>query len=76
MLCRNRTTGITSQDFIIDGVTFSMYDVGGQKNERKKWIHCFDDVSAILFVAALSEYDQVRLLKCRISSMKLPCFSH
>jgi hypothetical protein len=36
-----------------------MYDVGGQQNERKKWIHCFDDVSAVLFIAALSEYDQV-----------------
>jgi len=34
------------------------YDVGGQRNERKKWIHCFDDVTAVIFVAALSEYDQ------------------
>lgn len=35
-----------------------MYDVGGQRNERKKWIHCFDNVTAVIFVAALSEYDQ------------------
>lgn len=35
-----------------------MYDVGGQRNERKKWIHCFDDVTAIIFVASASEYDQ------------------
>jgi hypothetical protein len=34
-----------------------MYDVGGQKNERKKWMHCFDNVHAVMFVAALSEYD-------------------
>ena len=37
---------------------FEMYDVGGQRNERKKWIHCFDNVTAVIFVAALSEYDQ------------------
>lgn len=36
-----------------------MYDVGGQRNERKKWIHCFDEVTAVIFVAAISEYDQV-----------------
>ena len=42
----------------IDGSTFEMYDVGGQRNERKKWIHCFDNVTAVIFVAALSEYDQ------------------
>jgi len=32
--------------------------VGGQRNERKKWIHCFEDVTAVLFLAALSAYDQ------------------
>lgn len=39
--------------------THSIFDVGGQRNERKKWIHCFDDVTAVIFVAAISEYDQV-----------------
>jgi hypothetical protein len=34
-----------------------MYDVGGQRNERRKWIHHFDDVQAIIYVAAINEYD-------------------
>lgn len=34
-------------------------DVGGQRSERRKWIHCFSDVSVTMFLAALSEYDQV-----------------
>lgn len=36
-----------------------MFDVGGQRNERKKWIHCFEGVHAVIFVAAISEYNQV-----------------
>ena len=33
-------------------------DVGGRKSERRKWIHCFQDVTSILFLVALSGYDQ------------------
>ena len=39
-----------------------MLDVGGQRSERRKWIHCFDDVKAIIFLTAINEYDQVSLL--------------
>jgi len=56
---RVRTTGIVQSDFIIKSMNFSMFDVGGQRNERRKWIHAFDNVNAVVFVAALSEYDQV-----------------
>eukprot|EP00953_Heterococcus_sp_UTEX-ZZ885_P021544 12013-Heterococcus_DN1.PRE.1 len=59
LYARVRTTGIVTERYVIDGSTFEMYDVGGQRNERKKWIHCFDNVTAVIFVAALSEYDQV-----------------
>jgi len=34
-----------------------MFDVGGQRSERKKWIHCFEGVTAIIFFVAMSEYD-------------------
>lgn len=42
-------------------VSLSMFDVGGQRSERKKWIHCFEAVTSIIFCVALSEYDQVLL---------------
>lgn len=58
LYARVRTSGIVEEKYQIDGAQFVMYDVGGQRNERKKWIHCFEDVTAVIFVAALSEYDQ------------------
>lgn len=57
--CRVRTTGIVENRFTIDDNQFLMVDVGGQRNERKKWIHCFEGVTAVIYVAALSEYDMV-----------------
>ncbi len=36
-----------------------MVDVGGQRSERRKWIHCFENVTSIIFLVALSEYDQI-----------------
>lgn len=59
LLCRSRTTGIVETVLDIDSSEFHIFDVGGQRNERRKWIHCFDEVTAVIFVAALSEFDQV-----------------
>ena len=36
-----------------------MFDVGGQRDERRKWIQCFNDVTAIIYVASSSSYDMV-----------------
>jgi len=55
---RIRTTGITETNFEIEGSHFQMMDVGGQRNERKKWIHSFQNVTAVIFVAAISGFDQ------------------
>ncbi|KAI8889004.1 G protein alpha subunit [Backusella circina FSU 941] len=56
---RVKTTGISETKFIIGELTYRMFDVGGQRSERKKWIHCFENVTAIIFMVAISEYDQV-----------------
>jgi len=57
--CRVKTTGIVEAKFTISGMKFLLVDVGGQRNERKKWIHSFEGVTAVIFVAAMSEFDQV-----------------
>uniref|UniRef100_A0A8C7T8R2 Guanine nucleotide-binding protein subunit alpha n=1 Tax=Oncorhynchus mykiss TaxID=8022 RepID=A0A8C7T8R2_ONCMY len=53
------TTGIIEYPFDLQSVVFRMVDVGGQRSERRKWIHCFENVTSIMFLVALSEYDQV-----------------
>lgn len=58
---RKKTSGIFDFRFPMGGLNIHMFDVGGQRSERKKWIHCFDNVTLIIFCVALSEYDQVLL---------------
>ncbi|XP_033894122.2 guanine nucleotide-binding protein G(o) subunit alpha-like [Acipenser ruthenus] len=58
---RLRTTGIIETQFKVNHLVFRMYDVGGQRTERRKWIGCFEEVRAVLFVVALSGYDMTLL---------------
>jgi len=56
---RVKTTGITETTFLVGDLTYKIFDVGGQRSERKKWIHCFENVTALVFLVSLSEYDQM-----------------
>ncbi|KAJ3436615.1 guanine nucleotide-binding protein g(o) subunit alpha [Anaeramoeba flamelloides] len=67
---RTRTTGIFDIDFAYDNLKFRLWDVGGQRNERRKWIHCFQDVTSVLFVTSLSEYDQKLFEDSSVSRIK------
>ncbi|XP_077126883.1 guanine nucleotide-binding protein subunit alpha-15 isoform X1 [Ranitomeya variabilis] len=55
---RMPTTGINEYSFQVEKVNLRLVDVGGQKSERKKWIHCFEKVNCLIYLASLSEYDQ------------------
>lgn len=55
---RMRSVGIEEAEFKFQDMNFRMIDVGGQRSERRKWIHCFQDViNATVYCASLSEYD-------------------
>ncbi|KAJ0170175.1 hypothetical protein K1T71_014103 [Dendrolimus kikuchii] len=64
--CRRKTTGIQKIEFKVKvpksmhgGVQdFWMFDVGGQRGERKKWIQVFEGIHAIWFLVACSDFDQ------------------
>lgn len=55
---RVKTTGITEVKFIVRDLVYRVFDVGGQRSERKKWIHCFEGVQCLIFIVAISEFDQ------------------
>ncbi|XP_075707211.1 guanine nucleotide-binding protein subunit alpha-15-like [Rhinoderma darwinii] len=55
---RMPTTGINEYSFTVERCNLRLVDVGGQKSERKKWIHCFENVNCLIYLASLSEYDQ------------------
>uniref|UniRef100_UPI00358E91E9 guanine nucleotide-binding protein G(s) subunit alpha-like isoform X3 n=1 Tax=Myxine glutinosa TaxID=7769 RepID=UPI00358E91E9 len=57
--CRVLTSDIFETRFQVDKVKFHMFDVGGQRDKRLKWIQCFNDVTAIIFVVACSSYNMV-----------------
>lgn len=59
---RIKTTGITEKTFRIsdnsDTRIWRTFDVGGTRSERKKWIHCFENVSMVVFTVDIGAYDQ------------------
>ncbi|CAK5278944.1 unnamed protein product [Mycena citricolor] len=66
---RLKSTAIIETRFMMGDLSIHMFDVGGQRSERKKWIHCFESVTSIIFCTALSEYDQVLEEERRVNRM-------
>lgn len=56
---RSQTSGIVETKFKVSNLRFRMCDVAGQRSERRKWMHCFGDVRAVIVIVGISEYDQV-----------------
>jgi len=64
LFARKETTGVVEHSFTFDAntseeMTLVFVDVAGQRSKRKKWIDQFDNVTAVIFLVAVSEYNQV-----------------
>jgi len=57
--CRSKTLGVVEMTINTSSVTWTLVDTGGERNERKKWVHCYEGVAAVLHVVDITEYNQV-----------------
>ncbi|XP_065083090.1 guanine nucleotide-binding protein G(f) subunit alpha [Ochlerotatus camptorhynchus] len=64
--CRKKTTGIQEVSFQIKMPKslgggfqeFRIFDVGGQRSHRVKWMQVFEGIEAVLFMIACGSFDQ------------------
>lgn len=70
LMARIKTTGITETDFDFRLFTFKVLDAGGQRLERRKWLHYFENISSVLYVMAVLEYDQMLFEDDTVNRMK------
>ncbi|KAJ6241030.1 guanine nucleotide-binding protein g(o) subunit alpha [Anaeramoeba flamelloides] len=68
--CRIPTVGVRELNFSIKNEEWRIVDVGGQRSERRKWIHHFQDVDLLFFVVAISEYNQKLFEDERINRLR------
>lgn len=51
-----RTSGTITESFVLDKVGFELYDANNLQGSQQKWLHCFDDVTTLIFVVDSSDY--------------------
>ncbi|KAF9260803.1 heterotrimeric G-protein alpha subunit, GPA3-like protein [Marasmius fiardii PR-910] len=59
LLARQKSASMFETRFLMGQLSLRVFDIGSQRSERRKWIHCFESVTSIIFCTALSDYDQV-----------------
>lgn len=57
---RTKTLGIHTETITYNNVNFELVDVGGQREQRAKWIEALSDgVTAVIFLTDVSAYDMM-----------------
>eukprot|EP01126_Amoeba_proteus_P032278 TRINITY_DN3150_c0_g2_i1.p1 TRINITY_DN3150_c0_g2~~TRINITY_DN3150_c0_g2_i1.p1 ORF type:complete len:194 (-),score=50.73 TRINITY_DN3150_c0_g2_i1:433-1014(-) len=55
---RTVTTGVAYYDVSVDSTLWEFIDVGGQRTERRKWLHLFDDITALVYLTSLDFFNK------------------
>ena len=53
--------GLRETKFVTGFLTINIVNIGNQFSERKKWIHAFENITSIMFVADISSYGDTAL---------------
>ena len=67
---RVMTTAVTESIVSINRITYRIYDVAGHRGMRHAWANYFEDARAVIFVVAISSYDQVLAEDPTVNRMK------
>jgi hypothetical protein len=67
---RSCTTSVVEHIVPINKRQLYIYDVGGQRSQQKKWLHLFDQMTAVIFIVSLNEYDEFLPEEPTLNSMK------
>jgi len=54
-----RTMGVTKSEFTVLNRKVLLVDVGGQRSERRKWVHEYNEVDCVVFVVNLNGYNRM-----------------
>jgi len=54
---RQMTNGIVEHTLPLFDLECKVIDVAGQRNQRRKWIHLFEGVDLVVFVASIADYN-------------------
>ena len=64
-------TGLTKLECAFGERKMYLFEPGGSRDKRSKWIHFLDDCTAVFFLVAINEYDQYLLEDNNAVSIKM-----
>ncbi|CAL1706127.1 unnamed protein product [Somion occarium] len=66
------SSGITETILNVGEMSYKLLGVASQRfTQRRKWIHCFENVTAVMFVVSLSKYDETVYVNKSVASLTM-----